>query len=329
MNVDVIIPCGGSGTYIEPTLCSLLGQTKRPGSIYVMDNACTHTAYQDVAKKYEQAGVTYIRFPKRLQMTENWQRCMNTGTAPFFLMLSDDDVLLEDALETIHLGVMSDKNTSCVLLPHADFGDDPDHFSRGIAVCQETFRTLSRLPDKQRQFLVATSNVGHMSGMGCRRMPLSFPQESKWNFDQAFLFNHLAYGQVVLASSSGAGIRRHATQGTARFGVNTRMSIEAVAHLRRCLLFFLENRGLTPADFEVILSLAGQGYLFRIVHGCFSWPLRKRLVEFGRGLLAIPEVRKQVVHYNVWLGRLPWPCWLAATLGVDLRYYTQEEPITL
>lgn len=329
MNVDVIIPCGGSGAYIEPTLRSVLSQTKKPGSICVMDNACTHATYRDIAQSYEQAGVSYVRFPERLQMTENWQRCMNTGKSDFFLMLSDDDVLLEDALETIAAHITDDENTTCAMLPHADFVEMNHQFLQAIGVCRATHAKLTGLPDKQRQFFLATSNAGHMSGMACRRMPLSFPQESKWNFDQAFLFNHLAYGRVVLASRSGAAVRRHSSQGTTQFGVNTRMSFEAVAHLRRCLLFFIENRALAPHDLEALLSLSGRGYLFRIVHGCFSWPLRKPLIEFGRGLLAIPEARKQIVDYNAWLGKLPWPCWPAATLGVDLRYYAKEEPIAL
>ena len=106
MKISCVIPTYNNSKLLAVTLESVLGQTRKPDSVYVIDNASDDST---ASVKERFPGIEYIRLPE------------NTGSAGGFyegikaalpgsglLFLSDDDqVYAKDALEQLEKGLLS------------------------------------------------------------------------------------------------------------------------------------------------------------------------------------------------------------------------------
>lgn len=320
MNVDVIIPCAGSARFIEETLTSVLGQSRKADAIYLVDNATEHAAYRTVAEKYASENLRYIRFEERLTLTLNWQRCLGVGSGDLCLMLHDDDTLLPDALETGVALLGEQSNASCALLPRIYQETD-------LQGEIEKLKRIDALPEPARSFYISTVNMNHMSALLFRRGPLGFYPQLRWMPDQGYIFAHAAQGRVALAYRSGAMIKTHDESETSALEQNGRKMVEERSHFRMAIDFFVEERGLTEKDIPLIAAIAPPYYLKRLLQACFSWPWRHSRIRMGREISRMGKMKeflwRELGYGAVW----PTATCLVTSFASDFRYFLSDKKL--
>lgn len=324
MHIDVIILCSGDGEYFAETLKSVVNQTVLPNRIYVVDNACPHDKYRNIAIAADSPLIAYVKFEERYSMTANWERCLEIGDSPYFICLHDDDLwdppVLEEATATLTL----DSSITAYLLAHASFHAGQDEYERVAAVRkrESDFAFIGNLEEPLRSFVLSTSNLGHMCALVCRRRAIGYPIQNTYMPDQGFLANHAAYGKIRIGTKVNVHIRLHPKSVTTSYSGDSRSSVELLAHIRHILIFLVENRNLRAEELAAISNDVPPAYLFRVLQACHSWPLRPALLSFGKSLLTAKPFRHRkpfdVRHYFK-----PW-LWILFSIVADLRYFTKE-----
>lgn len=90
--VTVAIPAYNSERYITHTIESVLRQDCRDWELVVCDDGSTDGT-GDICASYRDRGLVHRRFAERGGQSGNWNRCLAQGTAPYVVVLHDDDVL--------------------------------------------------------------------------------------------------------------------------------------------------------------------------------------------------------------------------------------------
>ena len=97
--LTITIPVFERTDFFDEALASALKQTGRP-RIVVVDNASSHSWFEDAVRALGDERVVYVRNPSNLGLYGNWNRCAEVATTPFFTILGDDDVMDPDYVET-------------------------------------------------------------------------------------------------------------------------------------------------------------------------------------------------------------------------------------
>lgn len=106
MKISCVIPTYNNSRLLAGTLESVLGQTRKPDAVYVIDNA----SRDDTASVRERfPGVEYIRLPENLGSAGGYYEGIKAALpGSDLLFLSDDDqVYSKDALEQLEKGLLA------------------------------------------------------------------------------------------------------------------------------------------------------------------------------------------------------------------------------
>lgn len=98
--VTIAIPTFNRATYLAQALRSALNQSHRNIEILVSDNASTD-ATASVVCDMADPRIRYLRQASNLGMMPNWNACLQEARGSYFLMLSDDDLLDDDAVASL------------------------------------------------------------------------------------------------------------------------------------------------------------------------------------------------------------------------------------
>jgi glycosyltransferase involved in cell wall biosynthesis len=99
--VTIAIPTLDRAEYLRLAIASALAQTYDNLEVLVSDNASTdHTSEVLTSLSHDQRLRT-LHQPVRLTMVENWNACIAAATGNYFLLLSDDDLLEQEAIATM------------------------------------------------------------------------------------------------------------------------------------------------------------------------------------------------------------------------------------
>lgn len=103
--LTIAVPTYNRATYLERSLSSILGQTGKYGGrieVIVSDNCSTDDTAL-VVKSFLAAGHTlsYIANSRNVGPEANFFNCFNAARGKYFLLFSDDDVLLEGAVDKL------------------------------------------------------------------------------------------------------------------------------------------------------------------------------------------------------------------------------------
>lgn len=98
--VTIGIPTYNRSGYLRQALQSALAQTYPNLEIIVSDNASTDDTPQVIAE-YTDPRIRFIRQPENLGMAGNWNACLRAATGEYFLLLSDDDLLVPTGIEAL------------------------------------------------------------------------------------------------------------------------------------------------------------------------------------------------------------------------------------
>lgn len=96
--VTIGIPTLNRAAYIIDAVQSALRQTYMNIEVVVVDNASNDNTREELGRISDSRVKTFIQ-DDRVRMGENWNRCLEEASGKYFLLLSDDDALTEDAVE--------------------------------------------------------------------------------------------------------------------------------------------------------------------------------------------------------------------------------------
>jgi glycosyltransferase involved in cell wall biosynthesis len=138
--VSIAIPTLNRANYLRLALRSALAQTHGEIEVVVSNNASTDNTVEVLTEFSSDSRLRVLTQLETLSMAENWNACVAAATGDFFLLLSDDDILLPEAI-------------SC-LLKAFDGGPMPEAevamaFCRGEVIDEKgvVFRTGPSYPD--------------------------------------------------------------------------------------------------------------------------------------------------------------------------------------
>lgn len=321
MVIDILIPCAGDGKYFEEAINSALNQSYQDIIIYVLDNACTHSKYKDVVESINNKKIIYIRFDKRLSMTENWQRCLSIGKSEFIAFLHDDDIWKETYIGDAIWAVKKNQAKLC-LTAHVNFYDDLTNVNTNkVKEIMDSFSKISLLNESIRSFVISTSNSGHMSALLFKREAIGFPFNSCWMPDQVFLATYLCYNEAVYVQNVNVLVRLSKNNVTSSINSKGFIMVETINHLRQVIEFYVVRKGLVADDLYnsgVINSYS------RYKQACFSWPLNHILTEFGYSMIKIEQKHNNIKILKKILCSIKATYWVIASLAADLKYFLKD-----
>lgn len=108
--ITIAIPTFNRASLLGLTIASVLKQNYGNIEIIVSDN-CSSDATGEVVASYGDNRIVYFRQAENLGMVGNWNFCLQHATGEFFLLLSDDDLLEDDALTSL-LSAFSDESVA-------------------------------------------------------------------------------------------------------------------------------------------------------------------------------------------------------------------------
>lgn len=100
--ITIAIPTFNRASLLGQTIDSVLKQSYGNLEIIVSDNCSTDNTGEVVAA-YGDKRIAYFRQDENLGMVGNWNFCLQHSTGEYFLLLSDDDLLEEKAIESLLL----------------------------------------------------------------------------------------------------------------------------------------------------------------------------------------------------------------------------------
>lgn len=98
--VTIAIPTFNRASYLAQALRSALNQSHWNIEILVSDNASTD-ATASVIRDLADPRIRYLRQTSNIGMMPNWNVCLQEARGSYFLMLSDDDLLEDDAVASL------------------------------------------------------------------------------------------------------------------------------------------------------------------------------------------------------------------------------------
>jgi glycosyltransferase involved in cell wall biosynthesis len=98
--ITIAIPTFNRAVLLGQTIDSVLKQSYVSIEIIVSDNCSTDNTSEVVAA-YRDKRIVYFRQAENLGMVGNWNFCLQQATGEYFLLLSDDDLLEENSIESL------------------------------------------------------------------------------------------------------------------------------------------------------------------------------------------------------------------------------------
>lgn len=126
--VTIAIPTFNRLNYLKQALQSALAQTYQNIEILVSDNASTDGT-QMFMRQIQDTRVRYIRHSENLGMFENWNFLLTRASGQYFLLLSDDDLLFENAI-MILISLIKDNTSLSFSYGRFNFIDQFSHVKK-------------------------------------------------------------------------------------------------------------------------------------------------------------------------------------------------------
>jgi Glycosyl transferase family 2 len=98
--VTIAIPTRNRQEYLAQAVSSALSQTYQDIEVVVSDNASTDDTFSCL-RQIEDPRLVVLKQGDDIGMVGNFNACLNNASGEFFLMLSDDDLLLPTAIERL------------------------------------------------------------------------------------------------------------------------------------------------------------------------------------------------------------------------------------
>lgn len=323
MTIDILIPAAGSGEFVRQALEGLQNQDYSKFRVFILDNACEHETYKQVVEEFKDNRFIYRKFEKRLPMTLNWQRCLESVENDWFGFLHDDDIWAPSYLSEAIQYIRSD--TDMVLTPFCRFRDT----NTPTPCCHVPHETMIRWGEFQnssplhQQIKMALAPIAHMSSAIFRRKPIGFDCLLSWNSDQAFAQEYARQGEIAIAKEVGANIREHHQSITSSFSSAT-ASRQTIQLLRRNLIYLIRSFGdeACIAICEEAIKEAPSA-CFRILQATCQWPIEFELRNLERHLIRNESFRGRLSEYGrvgVIFSRMPGIGWCAGSTIIDALY---------
>ena len=99
VSVSIVIPTFNRKKYLKKTIESIFSQTVLPDEIIVSDNASTDGTLEYLATQNQ---ITINAHASQVSMFSNWVDAFSLSTKEYVVLLSDDDILGKDFVESIH-----------------------------------------------------------------------------------------------------------------------------------------------------------------------------------------------------------------------------------
>lgn len=282
--VDILVPFASETPYLEQAVSSLraaIDQSRKPDSFRVLlcNNCVSSPSFVDhVSRLADQYQCLILAFKDRLDILDNWNRCIDGASGDFIHFLHDDDMVSSDYLDDLlELLPCSD----LVLSSYAYFGDG----FVGADCLKSGWRGNSNLPKSREEFFVYMSlNLFHMSA-ACfaRSLHARFDNRLLFSSDQDFLRRY-AYevgpaktGFLARVDNSPyVLIREHPLQGQRQNNISLLASSNLCFSNSRLISRSLRD-GLSPALLGNLYSKRGHDSLRVLSSFNFSWPILKSI----------------------------------------------------
>lgn len=323
-DVDILIPCAGSGKFIEETLRSISAQTHGEFRAVLCDNACAHGEYSEQLIKIADRRFEYVRFDERLPITANWQRCLGQVNAEYFCFLHDDDLWEPNFLE-VTLSPLAKHGSifEYTLGMHQAFQDGAKPFTSIEEETRRIWEFLASAPWPVRRTALSIGSWGHMCCALFRTRCVGFDLLKNWNADQGYISRMSCLGPGAVAADTCTRIRRHSAASTNRFS-RAQAARESLALLRENLNLLAEDNVRVAEHLISYAPQIGGPGLFKVAQAAFSWPMAPELAKIGKSILRDQTARDLIGSYSKAariLTLLPDPAWVVAALLMDFVHY--------
>lgn len=132
--VDVLLPFYGDVAQFRQAVDSVLSQSYGDFTLICVDDCYPSFEPRDWLLSLKDPRVRYVRNEVNLGVARNFNRCLELASAPRFVMIGGDDVMLADYLETV-MRIAGRHPDAVVIQP-------------GVEVIDEAGRPVRPLPDR-------------------------------------------------------------------------------------------------------------------------------------------------------------------------------------
>lgn len=111
-DVTIVIPNYNSGGYLLDAIESALSQSKK-STVLVIDDFSTDNSYKYAREHFlarKDSGIKFLRNEANLGYQANWNRCLDTVTTQYALILHCDDKLKPNAIEILYNSLQKNNN---------------------------------------------------------------------------------------------------------------------------------------------------------------------------------------------------------------------------
>lgn len=169
--LTIAIPTYNGSRTIRDMLNILLPQVDKRVEVIVSDNFSTDSTIEIIREYIEQYPfIQYVRNDKNIGADGNFLQCMRMATGKFTMLLSDDDILVENGLSKILSFLEKNQDISLAYLYTISFKDK----YHNINEC-DIFKEWSRKPNED---IITTDKKKFISYVG-----------RQWGFTSSFLWN--------------------------------------------------------------------------------------------------------------------------------------------
>jgi glycosyltransferase involved in cell wall biosynthesis len=112
---SICIPNFNYSSYLKLTIESVLSQSFQDFEIIVSDNASTDDSV-NMVKSFQDSRISLIENQVNLGFSPNLDKCTQNASGEFMILLSSDDVMFPDALETIYQVIKSNNQDSLIVM---------------------------------------------------------------------------------------------------------------------------------------------------------------------------------------------------------------------
>jgi glycosyltransferase involved in cell wall biosynthesis len=112
---SICIPNYNYSKYLKLTIESVLSQSFTDFEIIISDNASKDDSVEMV-KSFKDSRITLIENQVNLGFSPNLDKCTQNASGEFMILLSSDDVMFVEALETIYQVIKSNKQEDIVIM---------------------------------------------------------------------------------------------------------------------------------------------------------------------------------------------------------------------
>ncbi len=99
--IDIVLPFYGDLERLKIAVASVLSQDRQDFRLVCVDDRGPDPAAGEWVQTLSDPRVTYVRNPRNLGLAANFNRCVDLVTAPWFVMMGADDVMLPHYLSTV------------------------------------------------------------------------------------------------------------------------------------------------------------------------------------------------------------------------------------